>query len=347
MNTWLHAPATGRPCTVVGEVAQAHDGSLGAAHAYIDAIAAAGADAVKFQTHIAEAESTAAEPWRKRFSPQDETRLDYWRRMEFTEPQWEGLRRHAEEKGLLFLSSPFSMEAFELLRRVGVAGWKIASGEITHTELVEAAAATGQPVILSTGMSGFAEVDDAVDRVRKAGAPLAVLQCTTMYPTPPEAVGIGALPVFRERYGCAVGLSDHSATIYPAIAAAMLGIEMVEVHVTLSRDSFGPDVVASVTPQELRQLVDGVRFVEAMRAAPVDRSEPLPVAAPLRDIFMKSIVAARDLPAGALLRREDVALKKPGGGLPAAKLGDVVGRRLTRPLARDTQIGLADLESAS
>src|SRR3546814_3029952 len=117
MNSWLHAPAPGAPCTIVGEVAQAHDGSLGAAHAYIDAIAAAGADAVKFQTHIGAAESTAAEPWRKRFSPQDDTRLDYWRRMEFTEPQWEGLRRPAEEKGLLFLSSPFSMEAFELLRR--------------------------------------------------------------------------------------------------------------------------------------------------------------------------------------------------------------------------------------
>ena len=347
MTSWLHAPATAKACTIVGEVAQAHDGSLGAAHAYIDAIAAAGADAVKFQTHIAEAESTAAEPWRKRFSPQDETRLDYWRRMEFTEPQWEGLRRHAADKGLLFLSSPFSMEAFDLLRRVGVAGWKIASGEITNTELVDAAAATGQPVILSTGMSGLAEVDGVVERVRRAGAPLAVLQCTTMYPTPAEAVGINALPVFRERYGCAVGLSDHSATIYPAVAAAMLDAEMVEVHVTLSRDSFGPDVVASVTPAELRQLVEGVRFVERMRAAPVDRSEPLAVAAPLREIFMKSIVAARDLPVGTLLRREDLALKKPGNGLPAAALEAVVGRRLARALARDEQVAHRDLEESA
>ena len=347
MNSWLHGPAPGALCTIVGEVAQAHDGSLGAAHAYIDAIAAAGADAVKFQTHIAAAESTAAEPWRKRFSPQDDTRLDYWRRMEFTEPQWEGLRRHAEEKGLLFLSSPFSMEAFELLRRVGVAGWKIASGEITNVELIDAAATTGQPVLLSTGMSGLTEVDEAVARIRRTAAPLAVLQCTTMYPTPPEAIGIGALSVFRERYGCAVGLSDHSATIYPAIAAAMLGAEVVEVHVALSRDGFGPDVMASVTPVELRQLVEGVRFVERMRAAPVDRTEPLAVAAPLREIFMKSIVASRDLPAGTLLRREDLALKKPGTGLPAAKLGDIVGRRLARPLARDTLLAPADIEAAT
>ncbi|MFN4088118.1 MAG: N-acetylneuraminate synthase family protein [Alphaproteobacteria bacterium] len=344
MSTWLHEPSAEAPCTIVGEVAQAHDGSLGTAHAYIDAIAAAGADAVKFQTHIAAAESTAAEPWRKRFSPQDETRLDYWRRMEFTEPQWEGLRRHAEAKGLLFLSSPFSIEAFRLLRRVGVAGWKIASGEITNDELLDAAAATGQPVILSTGMSGFAEVDAAVERVRRTPAPLAVLQCTTMYPTPAEAVGINALPMFRERYGCAVGLSDHSATIYPAVASAMLGAQMVEVHVALSRDAFGPDVVASVTPAELRQLVDGVRFVERMRASPVDRTEPLAVAAPLRDIFMKSIVAARDLPAGTVLQREDLALKKPGGGLPAAALAEIVGQRLVRPLAHDAQLARADLE---
>ena len=144
-STWLHDPAPGRPCTIIGEVAQAHDGSLGMAHAHIDAIAAAGGDAVKFQTHIAVAESTAAEPWRTRFSPQDETRLDYWRRMEFTEDQWLGLRRHADEKSLLFLSSPFSLEATELLCRVGVAGWKVASGEINNFPMLDRMTETGLP----------------------------------------------------------------------------------------------------------------------------------------------------------------------------------------------------------
>src|SRR3546814_17892073 len=116
-------------------------------------------------------------------------------------------------------------------------------------------------------MCGLTEVDDAVARIRRTAAPFAVLQCTTMYPTPPEAIGIGALPVFRERYGCAVGLSDHSATIYPAIAAAMLGAEVIEVHVALSRDCFGPDVNASVTPADLLHPVEGARFVERKRAA--------------------------------------------------------------------------------
>ena len=123
------------------------------AHAFIDAAAAAGADAIKFQTHIAAAESTPAEPWRASFSKQDATRLEYWRRMEFRPEQWQGLREHAERRGLLFLSSPFSLEAVALLERAGVAGWKIASGEINHFALLEAAAATGRPLLLSTGMS--------------------------------------------------------------------------------------------------------------------------------------------------------------------------------------------------
>ena len=152
-RTWLARPADGAPCTVIAEIAQAHDGSLGAAHAYIDYAARAGAHAVKFQTHIADAESTPSEPWRTRFSRQDETRLDYWRRMEFTAEQWAGLKRHADDRELLFLSSPFSMEAVALLNEVGVAGWKVASGEITNFRMLDAMASTGQPVILSTGMS--------------------------------------------------------------------------------------------------------------------------------------------------------------------------------------------------
>jgi N,N'-diacetyllegionaminate synthase len=199
--------------------------------------------------------------------------------------------------------------------------------------------------MLSTGMSGYAEIDAAVARVQAHGAPLAVMQCASLYPCPPEAVGLNLLPEFRQRYDCAVGLSDHSATIFPAIAAAMLQAEVVEVHVTLSRELFGPDVVASVTSAELRQMVDGIRFVERMRASPVDKSEPGETAAPLRSIFMKSVVAARDLPEGAVLGLGDLAAKKPGTGIPANRLQDLVGRRLHRPVARDGQILPADVEA--
>ena len=205
----------GHPCLIVAEVAQAHDGSLGTAHAYIDAIADSGANAVKFQTHIAAAESTPSEPWRVKFSPQDATRYEYWQRMQFTEDQWVGLKRHAAERNLLFLSSPFSFEAMDLLDRVGVAAWKVPSGETANTPMLDRMLATGLPVLLSTGMSSLTEIDAAVQRVCQSQNPLVIFQCTTAYPCPPEKVGLNLISSFRQQYHCAIGLSDHSGTIFP------------------------------------------------------------------------------------------------------------------------------------
>ena len=331
-------------CLIIGEVAQAHDGSLGMAHAFIDAIASAGADAVKFQTHIAAAESTPSEPWRVKFSSQDTTRYDYWKRMEFTEEQWHGLKRHADERGLLFLSSPFSTQAVELLRRVGVAAWKIASGELNNTVMFEQMAATKLPVLLSTGMSPLHEIDEAVALVESYNLPSAVLQCTTAYPCPPEKVGLNLIPFFRERYACAVGLSDHSGTIYAGLAAATLGIDVLEVHVTMSREMFGPDVPASITTGELRQLIEGIRFIERMQSSPVDKNAFAEEAAPLRGMFTKSIVARTNLPVGTLLREEHLTIKKPGTGIPATRLPEVLGTRLRRTVEVDELLREADLE---
>jgi N-acetylneuraminate synthase len=332
-------------CIVIGEVAQAHDGSLGLAHAFIDAIADAGADAVKFQTHIAAAESTPAEEWRVRFSPQDSRRYDYWRRMEFTEPQWESLKQHAEDRGLLFLSSPFSLEALALLGRLGVAAWKIASGEVSNLPLIEAAVQYRVPILFSSGMSRIAELDAAVSHVAACGVPYAVMQCTSEYPCPPEKVGLNVIENFRERYQSYVGLSDHSGTIYPALAAAARGIDVVEVHVTLSRQMFGPDVCASVTTAELRDLVAGVRFIERMSSHPIDKDVLSAELDPLRRLFTKSVVAAQDLPAGTVLRREHLAVKKPGTGLPAASLPALLGARLRRAVTADETVLQTDLEA--
>ena len=331
-------------CLIIGEVGLAHDGSLGYAHAFIDEVARAGADAVKFQTHIAAAESTAAEPFRVKFSPQDATRYDYWTRMEFTEAEWQGLANHARDHGLTFLSSPFSREAVELLTRVGMPLWKIASGEVGNVPLLDVMIATGRPILLSSGMSDLAELDKAVERVRRARLPLAVMQCTTAYPCPPEHIGLNMIPFFRERYECFVGLSDHSGTIYPGIAAAAIGADVVEVHVTMSRGMFGPDVPASVTMEELRHLVDGVRFVERMHAHPVDKDAAARDVASLRDIFTKSLVARGPLAAGTVLTEADIAMKKPGTGIPADRLSTVVGRRLRRPLESDEQLRVDDFE---
>lgn len=344
-GTGSAAPSSGRSL-VIGEVAQAHDGSLGLAHAFVDAIADAGADAVKFQTHIAAAESTPEEPWRVRFSPQDETRYAYWTRMEFTEPQWLELRRHADARGLHFISSPFSLEACGLLTRVGLSAWKIASGEVGNASLLRTISETNVPVILSSGMSPLAELDAAVALLAGRKQPLAVLQCTSAYPCPPEQVGLNVLDLLRQRYGCPVGLSDHSGTIYPSLAAAALGAEIFEVHVTLSREMFGPDVSASVTTAELRQLVDGVRAIERMLAHPVDKDAVAAELAPLRAAFTKSVVAKVDLPAGTVLQEKHLTVKKPGTGIPARLLPSLVGRALRRNVSADALLHESDLDEA-
>ncbi|BCX88988.1 N,N'-diacetyllegionaminate synthase [Methylomarinovum tepidoasis] len=341
--TWLHTPSEKAACTVIAEVAQAHDGSLGMAHAFIDAIATTGADAVKFQTHIAAAESTPGEPWRVRFSPQDETRYDYWKRMEFTPEQWAGLKRHCEEKGLLFLSSPFSEPAFELLDRIGVAAWKVASGEITNKPLLERMARTGLPMLLSTGMSPLAEIDRTVAWLRGFSSPLAVLQCTSEYPCGPEHIGINNVVLFRERYGAA-GLSDHSGTIYPGLAAAVLGAQVVEVHVTLSRHMFGPDVPASLTIEELTRLVEGIRFIETMLAHPQDKDRMPETVEALRPIFMKSVVTRQALPAGTRLEAGHLTTKKPGTGIPAWDFDRLIGRRLRNSVPENHILTPEDLE---
>jgi len=329
---------------IIGEVALTHDGSLGLAHAFVDAIASAGADAVKFQTHIAAAESTPSEPFRVKFSLQDKTRYDYWKRMEFSEEGWRGLAEHARERGLLFLSSPFSVRAVEMLERIGMPLWKIASGETSNDLLLDRILDTGRPVLLSTGMSPVEEIDGAVARVRARNVDVGVFQCTTAYPCPAEKVGLNMLPFYRERYGCWVGLSDHSATIYAGLAGAATGMDMLEVHVTLSREMFGPDVVASITTAELRQLVDGVRFIERMRAHPIDKNASAQETAPLRKLFTRSLVASSDLPAGTVISREHVAIKKPGTGLAPDRLEEVIGRRLARPVAADQVLAAEDIE---
>ena len=329
-------------CTIIAEVAQAHDGSLGTAHAYIDSAARAGADAIKFQTHIAAAESSPAEPWRVKFSYQDATRYDYWKRMEFTEQQWVGLKSHAEEHGLRFLSSPFSVEAAEMLKRVGVAAWKIASGEFNNVPLMDCILDSGLPVYLSTGMSRIAEIEDAVARIR-ARCELTILQCTSEYPCKPERLGLNLIPVFRRRFGCNVGLSDHSGTIFAGLAAAAMGIDVLEVHVTFSREMFGPDVKASITTAELRQLVEGVRFIERARWSHISKDQMASELSPLRSIFSKSIAARTDLTAGSKIEAADLILRKPGTGIPADRMAGLIGRTLSRGVRAGEFLSDSDL----
>jgi len=323
---------------VVAEAGMNHDGDLERAFALVDAAAQAGADAVKFQLHDAAAETTRDAPPPPYF--QDEPRWEYFERTAFSDEQWAKLKRACEERAIEFLCSVFSLEALERLEDLGVARHKIGSGEVTNLELVRAAGATGKPVLLSSGMSSWAELDAAVEA---AGPNVVVLQCTSAYPTPPERVGLNVLAELRERYARPVGFSDHTRGSAASLAAVTIGAEVVEKHFTLSREDYGPDAAIGLEPEELRTFVREIRDLEAMLASPVDKDDTEPFAE-MKRVFEKSVVAAEPIPAGTTLEAGMLAAKKPGTGIPTARLPELVGRRTRKDLAADALLTEADLE---
>ncbi len=329
------AIGAGQPVFCIAEVGLAHDGSLGQAHAYIDAAAAAGFDSVKFQTHLPEYESTVREQFRVKVFPQDETRSDYWRRTGFNRTQWLELAAHARERNLIFLSSPFSNEAVDLLFDCGVGAWKVASGEVTNLPMLRRMIETKLPLLVSSGMSGWRELDLIVSTVRESDAPIGLFQCTSAYPCPPDKWGLNVVTELQDRYECPVGLSDHSGTIVPSLAAVTLGARMLEVHLAFSKEQFGPDSRASLDLTQARHLIQGIRQLDEALRSPVDKDMQAESLNPLRELFMKSIVAARPLPEGHCLTAADLVAKKPGVGVSAWDVDQLVGRKLNRSIPVD------------
>jgi N-acetylneuraminate synthase len=334
----------GEPAFLIAEIAQAHDGSLGMAHAMIDAAADSGVDAVKFQTHFAAAESTLDEPFRVRGSGQDESRYAYWKRMEFSPDQWRKLAAHAGQRNLIFLSSAFSEEAMSLLADIGMPAWKIASGELGSDSMLKAMMATGRPFIVSTGMSGWGEIGSLVSTLGEANCEFAILQCTSRYPTPLEDVGLNVLGELRSRFSCPVGLSDHSGQVFPAIAALNMGASIIEFHLALDRRMYGFDVSSSLTPTEIKLIAQARDAFKVMTRNPVDKDKMADELAPMRAMFGRSVALKQDLPRGTKLDRHLLAGKKPGGGIPLAEIDSIVGQTLIRDVSADRLLKREDFE---
>ncbi len=319
---------------IIAEIAQAHEGSLGIAHSYIDALADTGVDAVKFQVHIAEAESSSLEQFRVNFSYEDATRFDYWQRMEFTAEQWAGLKAHCEEKGLEFLASPFSVAAVELLEQLGVQRYKIGSGELSNFLMLQRIANTGKPIILSSGMSNWQELDDTINFLKPFGNELSLMQCTTAYPTQPEQWGLQVMAEMKQRYGIPVGFSDHSANVYAGLAAAALGAVLLEFHVVFHKTMFGPDAKASLSIEETRMLAQGCRQISQSLDVPLAKSESGQYET-LKTMFGKSLCINKDLPAGHAIAIADLESKKPGdAGIPARNFQSYLGKKLSLDLPK-------------
>jgi N-acetylneuraminate synthase len=309
-----------------------HDGSLGNAIRMAEVASECGADAIKFQMHDAQAESTRDAPSPPYF--QHESRWEYFQRTAFSDEQWARLKHACDEARIEFLCSAFSVEAVDRLEQLGVRRYKIGSGEVTNLELVRRVAATGAPVLLTSGMSSWAELDAAV---AAAGDDVTVMQCTSEYPTPPERVGLNVLAELRESYGKPVGFSDHTLGNYAAFAAVTLGAIVVEKHFTLSRNMYGPDAALAMEPEDLEDLVEGIRDIETMLANPVDKDDVAQFEE-MKRVFEKSVVTVAHIAAGAVIERMQLAAKKPGTGIPAARIDEVAGRTAARDLPADTVV---------
>ncbi|MEM9544447.1 MAG: N-acetylneuraminate synthase family protein [Bacteroidota bacterium] len=320
---------------IIAEVAQAHDGSLGILHSYIDALKDTGVNAVKFQIHIAEAESSIHEPFRVNFSYEDKTRFDYWKRMEFSLSQWKEIKAHCDEAALEFMASAFSQQAIDLLEEIGIRRYKIGSGEVSNFLMLEKICKTGKPIILSSGMSSYAELDAAVKFIEERGNPLSILQCTTSYPTPHERLGLNVITELKQRYPQhTIGLSEHTGEIYAGIAAAGLGSEILEFHVVFDKRMFGPDAKSSLTIEQTRELVKGVRAIEKAVYNPIDKNDLTPYAN-LKNIFEKTLSANKDLPLGHIVTFEDLEAKKPAGmGISARDYKSVIGKEVKRNISK-------------
>ena len=334
----------GQPAYLIAEVAQAHNGSIDKAHEFIDAASEAGADAVKFQTHIAAAESTLDEPFRVPLEGGDKTRFDYWKRMEFSPPDWSTLADHARQKGLDFLSSAFSQEAIDLLSRLEVPAWKIASGETGNQVMLESMMATGKPFLISTGMSPWTEIDGVVATMHRYGAEFALLQCTSQYPTPLENIGLEIIGQYKHRYNSPAGLSDHSGSVYPSLAAVARGADIIEMHLTLSRDDPGPDTSSSLTVSEMRLVADARNALAVIDANPVDKDRLGEDLQGMRDLFTRSIAPSRPLAKGTVLEADMLGLKKPGTGIPPGELEALVGKTLKGDVSPDRLLKRDDID---
>jgi N-acetylneuraminate synthase len=326
---------------VIAEIGSVHDGSFGNALRLIDAAAQSGADAVKFQTHIAEAETLPDAPSPGYFK--NESRIEYFRRTAFSLEQWRALKARCAERGTMFLSSPFSEEAVAVLEHVGIERYKIPSGEVSNVPLLEKIGALGKPVILSSGMSSWDELDRAVETIRRFHNDITVLNCTSEYPCPDDQVGLNVLDEMRGRYGLPVGLSDHTLGPYASLAAVALGAAVIEKHFTFSRLMYGSDAQHSMEPLEFAELVRGIRSIERMLASRVDKGDVTRFAG-MKTIFEKSIVARADIAEGTVITREMLAFKKPGDGMPAAAVHQVVGRRALRPIKANARLLPQDLQ---
>jgi N-acetylneuraminate synthase/N,N'-diacetyllegionaminate synthase len=341
------AIGAGHPCFVVAEIGVNHNGNVDTALAMVDAIAAAGADCVKFQTFSAEEfvnDPDETYSYVSQGKVVRESQLAMFKRLEINRSEFAGLFTRARENGLIPLSTPTDRAAVDLLDGLGAGAFKVGSDDLVYTPFLKYVAAKGKPVIISAGMADAEDIERAVDAIRGAGNDrICILHCVSLYPTPDDAVNLRKIPAMRERYGLPIGFSDHSQGITAAVGAVALGAAVVEKHFTLDRDMPGPDHRFSSDPAELAAMVSEIRRLEDVLGDPA--IVPAVGELAMRPVARRSIVAARSLPAGHVIAADDLAYRRPGNGLMPYESDQVIGRRVRIAIAAKELIAFAKLES--
>ena len=318
----------GQPCFIIAEAGVNHNGSLELARQLVEVAARAGADAVKFQTFKAARLVTPDAPkadYQLQTTDAAESQYDMLRQLELSPEAHKELMAYCQRQGILFMSTPFDEESADFLADLGVAVFKIPSGEITNLPFLDHVAHKGKPMIVSTGMAYLGEVEAAVHIIEQAGnRSFVLLHCVSIYPADPADANLRAMQTMATAFGVPVGYSDHTPGIEVALAAVALGACVIEKHFTLDRSLPGPDHRASLEPDELTALVRGIRTVEA--ALGHGRREPAASEANTAAVARRSLVAAKDISAGTVLTEEMIAIKRPGTGLPPAMRPYLIGR---------------------
>lgn len=326
---------------VIAEAGVNHNGDPATARALVDAAADAGADAVKFQTFdpdaLAVADAPQAEYQRERARAPDQRTMLAALRLE--DSVLRDLQRHADARGIALLSTPFDLTSLALLAEMDMPALKIGSGDLTNVLLLRAAARTGRPILLSTGMATLAETRRALQELD--GADVVLLHCTSAYPAPEAEANLRAIVTLRDELGCDVGYSDHTIGISSALAAVALGAVVVEKHLTLDRASDGPDHAASAEPETFAEMVRQIREVHAALGDGVKR--PRPIEADTIAVARRSVVTARALDEGHRIQATDLDAKRPGTGISPFELDAIIGRITIRALPADHLIGWEDL----
>ena len=322
------------PCFIIADVGANHDRKLSQARRLIDIAAEARVDAVKFQTYSADALYSTKTP----LFPSEQTKPhELIKRVELVR-EWQGeLAEYARSQNLIFLSTPFDYKAIDELAALEVPAYKWASSEITDLPMSEYAAATKKPIIISTGMSDLADIQEAVTTIRSTGSQnIALLHCVSLYPTVPRQVNLKMMDTIRNAFHLPTGFSDHSLGINIAIAAIARGANILEKHFTVDRTLTGPDHAFALEKHELAALVKATREVEESLGSPIKR--PISEELEKRDLSRRSIIAAVDIPTSTKITRAMLVVKRPGFGIPPKFLELVIGRYTKTDIEKDSII---------